>query len=110
MSAVVGLCTVAVGLFHQVWSLVTLLVVMGASAGFLNVHLFAWFQQRVDVKLLGRVMSVLMFASVGLVPLSLVAAGAAVAWSLRGMFAGAGGLILMVTLVAASQAPVRDID
>jgi MFS family permease len=110
MSAVVGLCTVAVGLFHQVWSLVTLLVVMGASAGFLNVHLFAWFQERVDVKLLGRVMSVLMFASVGLVPLSLVAAGAAVAWSLRAMFAGAGGLILIVTLVAASQAPVRDID
>jgi MFS family permease len=110
LSAVVGLCTIAVGLFHQVWSLVTILVVMGASAGFLNVHLFSWFQQRVDVKLLGRVMSVLMFASVGLMPLSLVAAGVAVEWSLRGMFAGAGALVLLVTFVAALQAPVRDID
>ena len=83
---------------------------MGASTGFLNVHLFSWFQQRVDVKLLGRVMSVLMFASVGLMPLSLVAAGVAVEWSLRGMFAGAGALVLLVTFVAALQAPVRDID
>jgi hypothetical protein len=83
---------------------------MGASAGFLNVHLFAWFHQRVAGPLLGRVMSVLMFASIGLMPLSLVAAGVAVEWSLRGMFAGAGALVLIVTLVAASQAPVRDID
>ncbi len=67
---------------------------MSASAGFLNVHLLAWFQQRVDRAMLGRVMSVLMFASLGLMPLSLAAAGVAVQWSVRGMFAGAGALVL----------------
>jgi hypothetical protein len=83
---------------------------MSASAGFLNVHLVAWFQQRVDRAMLGRVMSVLMFSSLGLMPLSLAAAGVAVQWSLPGMFVGAGALVLVVAFIAAFQRPVREID
>jgi len=90
--------------------LMPVLFVMSASAGFLNVHLLAWFQQRVDRAVLGRVMSVLMFASIGLMPLSLAAAGVSVQWSLRGMFAVAGALVLMVTFFAAWHRPVREID
>jgi MFS family permease len=110
VSVVVGICTASIGLLGQLWSLIPILFVMSASAGFLNVHLLAWFQQRVDRAMLGRVMSVLMFASLGLVPLSLAAAGVAVEWSLRGMFIGAGALVLVVTCVAALQRPVREID
>jgi len=107
---VVGICTASIGLLGQLWSLLPVLFVMSVSAGFLNVHLLAWFQQRVDRAMLGRVMSVLMFASLGLMPLSLAAAGVAVQWNLPGMFAGAGVLVLVVTCVAALQRPVREID
>jgi MFS family permease len=110
VSVVIGICTASIGLLSQLWSLLPILFVMGASAGFLNVHLLAWFQQRVDRAMLGRVMSVLMFASVGLMPLSLAAAGIAVQWSLPGMFGGAGALILLVTVIATLQPPVREID
>jgi MFS family permease len=110
VSVVVGICTASIGLLSHLWSLLPVLLVMSASAGFLNVHLLAWFQQRVDRAILGRVMSVLMFASLGLVPLSLAAAGVAIQWSLRGMFIGAGALVLVVTCIAASQGPVREID
>jgi MFS family permease len=110
VSVIVGICTASIGLLGQLWSLLSILFVMSASAGFLNVHLLAWFQQRVDRAMLGRVMSVLMFASFGLMPLSLAAAGVAVQWSLRGMFAGAGALVLVITFVAALQRPVREID
>jgi MFS family permease len=110
VSVVIGICTASIGLLSQLWSLLPILFVMGASAGFLNVHLLAWFQQRVDRAMLGRVMSVLMFASLGLMPLSLAAAGIAVQWSLRGMFGGAGALVLLVTVIAALQPPVREID
>ena len=110
VSVVVGVCTASIGLLSQLWSLLSILFVMSASAGFLNVHLLTWFQQRVDRTMLGRVMSVLMFASLGLMPLSLAAAGIAMQWSLRGMFAGAGALVLVVTFVAALQSPVREID
>ncbi len=110
VSVVVGICTASIGVLDQMWSLLITLFVMSASAGFLNVHLLAWFQQRVDRAMLGRVMSVLMFASLGLVPLSLAAAGVAIQWSVGGMFAAAGALVLMVTFIAALQDPVRKID
>jgi MFS family permease len=110
VSVIVGMCTASIGMLSQLWSLLLILFVMSASAGFLNVHLLAWFQQRVDRAILGRVMSVLMFASLGLIPLSLAAAGVAVQWSMRGMFAGAGALVLVATCVAALQRPVREID
>ena len=106
----VGICTASIGSLSQLRSLLPVLFVMSASAGFLNVHLLAWFQQRVDRAMLGRVMSVLMFASIGLMPLSLAAAGVAVQGNLPGMFAGAGALVLMVTFIAALQRPVREID
>jgi MFS family permease len=110
VSVVIGICTASIGLLRQLWSLLPVLFIMSASAGFLNVHLLAWFQQRVDRAMLGRVMSVLMFAGIGLMPLSLAAAGIAVQWNLRGMFNGAGALILVVTCIAALQRPVREID
>jgi MFS family permease len=110
VGVVIGICTASIGLLSQLWSLLPVLFVMSASAGFLNVHLLAWFQQRVDRAMLGRVMSVLMFASIGLMPLSLAAAGVAVQWSLSGMFAGSGALVLGVTCIAALQRPVREID
>ena len=110
VSMVIGICTASIGLLRQLWSLLPVLIVMSASAGFLNVHLLTWFQQRVDRAMLGRVMSVLMFSSLGLVPLSLAAAGFAIQWSLRGMFVGAGALVLVVACIAALQRPVREID
>jgi MFS family permease len=110
VSVVVGICTASIGLISQLWSLLPILFVMSASAGFLNVHLLAWFQQRVDRAMLGRVMSVLMFAGLGLMPLSLAAAGVAVQWSLRGMFAGAGALVVVAACIAVLQRPVREID
>jgi MFS family permease len=110
VSTTIGICIASISLFHQLWLLLPILVVMGASAGFLNVHLMSWFQQRVDRVMLGRVMSVIMFAALGLMPLSLAAAGVLVQWSLPGMFAGAGALLLMVTIVAGLNRPVREID
>ncbi|MEO7208503.1 MAG: MFS transporter [Steroidobacteraceae bacterium] len=110
VSTAVGVCTAAISVSHQLWSLLSILFVMGASAGFLNVQLLAWFQQRVERAMLGRVMSVLMFASLGLMPLSLAAAGVLVQWSLPGMFAGAGALVIGVTFVAGLNRPVREID
>jgi hypothetical protein len=76
----------------------------------MNIQLFAWFQQRVDRAVLGRVMSVLMFASVGLMPLSLAAAGIVIQWSLPGVFIGSGAMVLAVTLAAALLRPVREIE
>lgn len=110
VSLVIAICAALIGVFQQLWSLAGILFAMAAAAGFLNVQLVSWFQQRVERAVLGRVVSVMMFAAVGLAPISVAIAGVAVKWSLAGMFAGTGCLMLLVTLLAAAHRPVREID
>ncbi|MBV8898264.1 MAG: MFS transporter [Acidobacteriaceae bacterium] len=107
---IIGLCLAGISRLSQLPALVTVLFLMSATAAFLNVQLIAWFQQRVDRAMLGRVMSVLMFAAVGLIPFSLAAAGLAIKWSLPGMFLTAGAMVVSVSLLAAAHRPVREID
>ncbi len=110
VSTLIAITIGMMGFFNHLWVVVALLVIIGASAGFLNVQLISWLQQRADRDMLGRVMSVVMFASIGLVPISLAIAGVALNWSLNGMFVTAGVLMLAVTLLAALHQPVREID
>lgn len=110
VSVLIALGTALLGVVTQAWSLSAVLFAMGAASGFLNVHIVAWFQQRVDRNMLGRTMSVIMLAAVGLQPISLAIAGIAVAWNVAGMFAGAAALMLLVTTLAALHEPVREIQ
>jgi hypothetical protein len=110
VSATIGVCLSSIGLLKQAPLLAGVLFLMSGTAAFLNVQLIAWFQQRVERPMMGRVMSVLMFASVGLMPFSLAAAGVAMKWSLPGTFILAGAMVLVVTLMAAAHEPVREID
>jgi len=109
IGALLAMCTGVLGLATQVWVVAAVLLAMGAAAGFLNVHIFAWFQQRVEREMLGRATSVLMFAALGLAPLSLLIAGIAVQWSVVAMFACAGALMLLATAIAAATKSVREI-
>jgi hypothetical protein len=86
------------------------LFLMSGAAAFLNIQLIAWFQQCVERTMMGRVMSVLLFASIGLMPFSLAVAGVAVKWSLPGTFFVAAVMVLLVTLLAAAHRTVREID
>jgi MFS family permease len=110
VSTAIGLCLGCIGLINLAPLLAGVLFLMSATAAFLNVQLIAWFQQRVERAMMGRVMSVLMFAAIGLMPFSLAAAGVAVKWSLPGTFIIAGVMVLFVTLLAAAHRPVREID
>jgi MFS family permease len=106
----IGLCLGSIGLLNLAPLLAGVLFLMSGTAAFLNVQLIAWFQQRVERAMMGRVMSVLMFTSIGLIPFSLAAAGVAVKWSLPGTFIIAGAMVLLVTLLAATLRQVREID
>ncbi len=110
VSAAVGSSVAVVGIVHRLWIMAALLFAMAATAGFLNIQLVSWIQQRVDRAVLGRVMSVLMLAAVGLMPVSLALAGVAIRWGLAATFAASGALVLLVTTVAAFHRPVREID
>jgi MFS family permease len=109
VSAVLGVCLGSIGLMDSVWSVAGVLLVMGAAAGLVNVHIGAWAMQRIDAAVRGRVASVLMLASFGITPISLAVAGFLVAWRLKLMFLLAGGLMLLTAAGASFQKPVREI-
>jgi len=110
VSTIIGASVLTIGFVHRLWMIVALLFGMALCAGLLNIQLVSWIQQRVERALLGRVMSVLMFAAVGLMPVSLAVAGVVIKWSVTGLFAGAGAMILVVSVMAMLQRQVTAID
>jgi MFS family permease len=113
---ILGLCGLLgvfigpIGLLPRLWMIAVALLLMGLSAGIANVHIIAWIQQRIVPEVRGRVMSVLMLALIGLMPVSLAVGGILAAWSLPRMFLLAGGLLIVVSFLAALQKPVRKIE
>jgi MFS family permease len=109
VSLALGVCLGSIGLLGKVWSIASVLLIMGAAAGMVNIHISAWIMQRIDVAVRGRVASVLMLASFGITPISLAVAGLLVAWSLKLMFLLAGGLMVLAAAGASFQKSVREI-
>ena len=111
MSLLTGLELIAIGLVLKLVAIGSLLALMGLGVGFVNVQFSAWLQMRVDRALLGRVMSVLMVAAVGLVPVAYALAGLLAQWSLPGLFVASGVVLAAISAAMAltSQA-ARHID
>jgi MFS family permease len=109
-TSILGLLTSSVGFVPGLIPVAVLLATMGCLSGFTNVQLQAWFQQRVDRAVLGRVASVLMLSAFGLMPLSMAGAGAAVSWSAPGTFLIAGVAVFAVSVFGAMQKDVRAIE
>jgi len=107
---VLAFCIGSIGLVHVLWALAGVLLLMGMSAAVANIHIISWIQQRIEPAIMGRVMSVLMFFSLGLMPLSLAITGFALQWSLVGTFLIAGSALFLVTITGALQPSVRQIE
>ncbi|MGZ4809045.1 MAG: MFS transporter [Thermoanaerobaculia bacterium] len=75
-SAVVCGALAAIGVLRTEFTMGVVLALAGLVGGYNNVVLITWFQEHVDHALMGRVMSVLMFGWVGLMPVSYPIAGA----------------------------------
>jgi len=109
-ATLIAVCVASLGFIGQIWPVAIVLALMAAASAATNIHLSAWIQARVDPSLRGRVLSVLMLAAIGLMPVSLAAAGFLAAWSLKGMFVLAGAGMLTVTALAATRPSVRAIE
>lgn len=70
---------------------------LGAVAGYVNIQVLSWLQGSVRSDMLGRTMSVLALASVGITPLSLAAAGLLAQSGTGALFLGAGTLLLLTS-------------
>jgi hypothetical protein len=110
MSGLCGLELVGIGFTTKLVTIAALLAVMGLGVGFVNVQFSAWVQMRVDRAILGRVMSVLMFSAVGLVPISYAVAGFLAQWSLPSVFIIFGAILAAISAFTVTGRAAREID
>ena len=110
VAAALAPCLGSIGLITRVWSLAGVLFLIGGLATLMNVHIGAWVMQRIDAAVRGRVASVLMLGSFGIMPISFALAGFLIAWNLKFTFLIAGLAMLITAAGASLQKPVREIQ
>jgi hypothetical protein len=94
-------------LFNSTAVIAGLALLMGVANGYVNIHFFTWLQKHIPQDLMGRVMSLLIFSSVGLTPISNALAGAILEVDLNVLFVGGGLLMAALSLFAISLPAVR---
>jgi MFS family permease len=101
--AVIG----SLGLISGLWLDFGLLLMLGLGNGYLAIILFTWIQTHVDRGMLGRMMSLITFSSIGLVSVSQTISGAVARWDIDTLFLTAGSLALMATVWISFQPGLR---
>jgi len=108
--AVSGLAMAGVGLAGSLAIAILLFAVGGFCIGYVNVVAISWLQARVEVAMLGRVMSVAMLVGFGISPLSMAIAGALIDTNATVLFIGAGLLVVIATIGAVALGTVALFD
>jgi MFS family permease len=96
------------GFIPSTWVDFGLMLVLGLGNGYLAITLFTWMQTRTPKEMLGRMMSLLMLSSTGLVPVSQAISGLVIKWNMNGLFVSAGSLALLVTIWSAFQPELKE--
>lgn len=104
---IAGAALAALPLANTTLVAAVMIAVSGAALGYGNLLGLTWIQARIPSGLMGRVMSLMMLGSMGMVPVSQLLAGAAVTVSLDGMLVVAGTGLAMLALGSLLSPTVR---
>jgi len=80
---------------------------MGIANGYVVIMFITWLQNRTPPALLGRMMSLLMFALVGLNPVSTAIAGVLIKLNIQLLLVGSGGILVAIVLVSFFNPSIR---
>ena len=103
---------IGIGVIGFLPSLLPAALLMGLSGvgtGVINTYGLSWLQRRTDPGMQGRVMSLVMLASMGLTPLGYAASGAVAQVNPTLLFTIAGGMMLLCAAGAAASRSVRSL-
>jgi MFS family permease len=89
-----GLALISFAFIRSTWIGFAIMLVVGMGNGYFGISAITMLQQRTPADMLGRVMSLVMFSSFGLAPISQALSGLLIKLSLEGLFIGAGLLLL----------------
>ena len=105
--AVSGVLLMPFGFQGSMWMVACLAVCMGVVGAYVDVLLVSWLQSRTPQVMMGRTMSLLMIAEVGLQPISIAVAAPLIKLSLEWTFICAGALIVLFCSVVFFRGEVR---
>src|SRR5438445_204441 len=104
-----GLGIGAVGLVPSLVPAALAMGLSGVGTGVVNTYGISWLQRRIDPAMQGRVMSLVMLASMGMTPVAYAVSGPIANVNPTALFVIAGGLIILCGLGAAASRSVRSL-
>ncbi len=105
-----GLAVAILSVVHSLAAGATILLVVGVLQGALQISMLTWLQRRAPRALMGRTMSLVMFAFLGVAPLAAALAGVlANTLTLTGLLAGSGVLFSAIALSCLTRPSLRAI-
>jgi len=107
--SLMGISLIVIGITPSTLVAAVASSVMGAANGYNNIMLITWLQKRIAPTLTGRIMSLVMFASLGLNPISTALSGALIGLNATALLVCAGALMTTFTLSAAFSPAVRNL-
>jgi hypothetical protein len=98
-----------VGVLASLVPAALVMALSGVGTGVVNTYGVSWLQRRTDPAMQGRVMSLVMLASLGLAPISYAVSGAIADFNTTLLFLIAGGMILVCAAGSAASRTVRSL-
>ena len=94
----------------ETWIAAVALLILGVGNGYLAITLISTLQERTPQAMLGRMMSLILFANVGLVPVSQTVSGALIKLDMNSLFIGAGILMALLGVWMAFNPTTRSLS
>jgi MFS family permease len=104
-----GTTVLVVGLLPSILLAAIVMAVSGVGTGVINTYGISWLQRRTDPAMQGRVMSLVMLASMGLTPIAYAVSGVIAEVNPTLLFLIAGGMTLVFGVVATTSRSIRSL-
>jgi MFS family permease len=108
--SVMGLGLALLGVSTSMIFAATIGLVLGSVDGYINVFFVTWVQSRAPKAFIGRLMSLLMFSSIGLLPISMTLSGALSRVDVTLLLTVSGAIIALLGLVMTLNPTVRAME
>jgi hypothetical protein len=108
--SIMGIGLALLGLAKSTLIASIIALVLGALNGYINIFFMTWVQSRAPQAFIGRLMSLLMFASTGLFPISMALSGALSRTNITGLLIGAGAIVTVIALALTLNPTVRAME
>lgn len=105
-----GIVVFSMVFFYSVTPPMILFGLSGFGDSWVWIFLMTWIQKITPEKMLGRVMSILMFLSVGMVPIANMLVGMLLEWNIEAVFVIAGLSVASISLICAFHPDGKKMD